>query len=1239
MSRGSKKKAVETTPYSEELYQALFEQAGDGIFIADAQGRFIEVNCRGCEMLGYTLEEMLNLSWQGLIPAEDLAHNPLWLDDLRPGKTVLQECHLHCKDGRLLPVEISARMLSDGYLLGIVRDISERRWAEEALRASEECFSKVFRLSPIGIAIFRASDGRFVDVNDIFVKTSGYTREEIIGHTAAELQLYANPEERELSLRALRERGLLEPFEFKARTKSGEVCLGLSATAEITLGEEKHYLSMILDITGRKRVQNIMQARLRLLEFASSHSMDELLTATLDEIEALTGSTIGFYHFLEADQKTLSLQSWSTNTLKNMCTAEGKGSHYDIAQAGVWVDCVHERRPVIHNDYASLPHCKGMPEGHAPVVREIVVPIFRGNLIKAIIGVGNKSTPYNESDLEIVSQLGDLSWDITERKRAEEALRESEERFRDLYENAPNAYFSIGVDGLIRQCNRRAGELLGYAVEELVGRPVMELYADTAHGKETATQVLQRFRAGETVRDEELQMQKADGNPVWVSLTVNAVRDAGGRVVESRSMAVDITERKQAEELLQQSEQRKTILNQIANIFLTVPDDEMYAEVLSVVLQVMNSDFGLFGFIGANNDLVIPSLTRGIWDECQVPDKSIVFPPDTWGDSLWGRAIREKKAFYSNEPFHTPAGHIHVDNFLTAPIVFGNETIGLISFANNERGYTEENKDLLEDIANYISPILNARLQRDRQEQERKQTERELQRSNDLLRAIIEAAPTAIIGLDLDGNVQIVWNPAAEKMLGWSAQEAMGRLLPSVPVENQEEFRRFRERIRSGKTLDGVEVRRQKRDGSPIDYSIYASPLHDAEGQITGNVAVLVDITERKRTEEALRESEEKFRTVIEQATEGVALLDEEGNIVEWNQANERITGLRRDEVIGIPFWNIALKTAATERQTPQRREFIRTAVLEALQTGRSYLFAAPIEAEFYPQSGREKHYIHQTIFPIKTEKGYRIASLTHDITERKRAEEEIRQLNQELEQRVAERTAQLEAANKELEAFAYSVSHDLRAPLRHIDGFLELLQQSLAAALDGRSQHYMDTISDSARRMGMLIDDLLSFSRMGRYEMSKMKVDLGGLVQEVIRELEPETRNRSIRWRIANLPTVTGDRAMLRLVLVNLISNALKFTRGRAQAEIEIGCLPGQGVETVVFVRDNGVGFDMAYADKLFGVFQRLHRVDEFEGTGIGLANVRRIINRHGGQVWAEGQVNQGATFYFSLPQIMEDA
>ncbi|MGD8837240.1 MAG: ATP-binding protein, partial [Desulfobacteraceae bacterium] len=260
------------------------------------------------------------------------------------------------------------------------------------------------------------------------------------------------------------------------------------------------------------------------------------------------------------------------------------------------------------------------------------------------------------------------------------------------------------------------------------------------------------------------------------------------------------------------------------------------------------------------------------------------------------------------------------------------------------------------------------------------------------------------------------------------------------------------------------------------------------------------------------------------------------------------------------------------------------------------------------------------------------------DITERKQADAKIRQLNQELEQRVADRTSELVAANQELEAFAYSVSHDLRAPLRHIDGFLELLQKRESAAPDEQSRRYMAIISDAAKKMGLLIDDLLSFSRMGRQAMAFQHVDLRELVGGVIRDLGPDAAGRSIDWRIGDLPVVNGDTSMLRIVLGNLIANALKFTRPRERARIEIGSQPDQNAETVIFVRDNGVGFDMAYGHKLFGVFQRLHRTDEFEGTGIGLASVRRIIARHGGRTWAEGELDQGAVFYFSLPQPVEE-
>ena len=260
------------------------------------------------------------------------------------------------------------------------------------------------------------------------------------------------------------------------------------------------------------------------------------------------------------------------------------------------------------------------------------------------------------------------------------------------------------------------------------------------------------------------------------------------------------------------------------------------------------------------------------------------------------------------------------------------------------------------------------------------------------------------------------------------------------------------------------------------------------------------------------------------------------------------------------------------------------------------------------------------------------IVVFSEDITERKRAENVIVELNRDL----ATRNSELVAANQELEAFSYSVSHDLRAPLRHISAYLEMLSNNLGSNANDKAKHYMTVVAGASKKMSMLIDDLLAFSRMGRIDMQKTSVNFAGIINDIIKEMAPDIKGRNIEWKIGDLPDVHGDTNMLRLAVVNLIANATKYTEPNSIAKIEIGCTEEPG-EFIFFVKDNGVGFDMKYVDKLFGVFQRLHQDDEFEGTGIGLANVRRIISRHGGRTWAEGEVGQGAVFYFTIPKIKE--
>jgi signal transduction histidine kinase len=271
--------------------------------------------------------------------------------------------------------------------------------------------------------------------------------------------------------------------------------------------------------------------------------------------------------------------------------------------------------------------------------------------------------------------------------------------------------------------------------------------------------------------------------------------------------------------------------------------------------------------------------------------------------------------------------------------------------------------------------------------------------------------------------------------------------------------------------------------------------------------------------------------------------------------------------------------------------------------------------------------------FPIKLGTKKLLAGYTIDITDRKLAEEEIRKLNETLEMRIAIRTAQLEATNTELEAFTYSVSHDLRAPLRHIIGYVDLFQKNYFNLLPEKAKHYLESITSSTRQMGMLIDDLLQFSRTGRQELIQTTVDMNQVVEEAKNMLSQDINGRKIDWACDELPKVTGDHNLLRQVFINLLSNAVKFTRKGKSAKIEI-TYDQTRKEHIFSIRDNGVGFDMKYAQKLFGVFQRLHSSTDFEGTGIGLANVRRIILKHGGRTWAEAEVDKGAAFYFSIPK-----
>ncbi len=793
-----------------------------------------------------------------------------------------------------------------------------------------------------------------------------------------------------------------------------------------------------------------------------------------------------------------------------------------------------------------------------------------------------------------VTRMFGIVQDITERKQSEEVLRESEERFRLFIEHAPAALAMFDREMRYLHLSRRWRSDYRMGERDMRGVSHYKMFPEMP---ERWKEVHRRALAGEVLRDENDHFERADGSVKWLRWEVRPWRDGAGTIAGILAFTEDITERKLADDTFHDSQEKLRLALDGARLGTwnwDLKTGELVGSPLAFAMFGLPADtkFDFEIFLATlhpdDRTMVNDAMNRTLVEHVEYDVEYRCVWPD--GTERWIAA--------KGRAYHNDAG----ENIRVGGIVF--------------------------DVT------------------DRRRALERLRESEERFQAMANGIPQLAWMAEADGH--IFWynqrwydytDTTFEQMEGWGWQSVHDpEVLPMV-------LERWNGSISRGEPFD-MELPLRGADGRFRMFLTRVMPLLDSEGCVTRWFGTNTDISEQKESQRQLAEQGQELarqagelaksgqaletqtiilQSVLDSIDEGLVAADENGKFILWNPAATRIVGMGAENVAP-GQWNTHYGVYLPDKSTPlpDEQNPLRRALHGEVSAVEIFLRNPELE---------EGVWLEISGGPLKGKDGSSRGGVVafRDITSKKAAELEIRKLNESLEERIAKRTEQLETANRELESFTYSVSHDLRAPLRHIMGFAGACLEEFGATLDPQALHYVQRIQDGTRRMGLLTDELLNLARTGQRSLRLQVTGLNAVVDEIILMLKAETEGREVEWKVGKLPSVECDPILVRQIFQNLLSNAIKYSRPRPHAIIEVGHTQ-QNDRPVIFVRDNGVGFNMQYADKLFGVFQRLHRDEDFEGTGVGLATVYRIVQKHGGRIWAESEVDHGATFYFTL-------